>query len=880
MALRISLVVCLSSGLAYWHLHDTLFERTQQQLDAYVEQRGIRDSQMFQLAEQNLATMATELRLALRNPPVDGLAEFERRWQQRADGTWRQRDGSDLQREPSLFHGRQVPLGDDLKRRLGLFSHLVAGWGRLYRHQFLNTYITTPQNSVMNLWPGVDWGGSAEPDLDVRAEEYVYVADHQHNPQRKTAWTGLYYDKVARVWMVSVEKPVDVDGEWVATIGHDITLDELMRRAIEDRVATAQNFLVREDGRLIAHPDFMARIVATGGALGVDDLGPAMQQRFCDVLARARDPMPGWSSDGSCLLAVRRIAGPGWLFVVEYPDELIDSGAMRSAQVVFGLGLLSLLAELMLMSLVLRREVARPLDQLTASTDRVAAGELNVVIDVRRSDELGQLASSFNAMIRAVAERDTRLAGHAAALEATVAGRTAELRESNAAMRLVLDNVREGLVSIDLTGKIVSPGSRAFAQWFPGESSQLADRLATVSEDLAATFRLALAQLAEDLLPREVAMAQMPTRVSLPGAELSIGYRALESAADSVGLLVIFSDITADLARAEADAEQRMVVRVVQSMIRDREGLLGFLAEVDALVARFVEGQDSFVEDLRTLHTLKGSAAVFGLSAFADVSHALEHAVLASGEVTPLHREQLRSSHTHCCELVSAVIGQGQRELVSVPRVELDAVAVALIDIAPAVANRVSSWTLDSVDARLDRLADSARAAAQRLGKPEPVVERASTGLRLDGPSWTSFWSVCVHLLRNAVDHGIERPEQRQRLGKPPQGHIWLGAQWADDYLVITVADDGAGIDWQAVRRAAAARGLPADTHEQCVAALFADGLTTKTNVTAVSGRGVGLAAVRAEVERRGGSIDVESTRGRGTRFVLRMPSVVAALVT
>jgi two-component system, chemotaxis family, sensor kinase CheA len=141
-----------------------------------------------------------------------------------------------------------------------------------------------------------------------------------------------------------------------------------------------------------------------------------------------------------------------------------------------------------------------------------------------------------------------------------------------------------------------------------------------------------------------------------------------------------------------------------------------------------------------------------------------------------------------------------------------------------------------------------------------------------------------THLLRNSVDHGIEAPQVRADAGKPTAGTITLSAQHRGDRLVIEVADDGTGIDIEAVRACAARQRLltPAAAAElsdrQAVSLIFRSGLSTSPIVTDLSGRGVGLDVVRAAVERLHGSVDVESRPGAGTTFSLSLPLSISSM--
>lgn len=173
------------------------------------------------------------------------------------------------------------------------------------------------------------------------------------------------------------------------------------------------------------------------------------------------------------------------------------------------------------------------------------------------------------------------------------------------------------------------------------------------------------------------------------------------------------------------------------------------------------------------------------------------------------------------------------------------------------------------------------RDLAQRSGKRVDVVLEGQD-TELDRSVIEQIGGPLMHLVRNAVDHGIEPPEERERAGKPPAGRLRLAASQEEEGIVVVVEDDGRGIDTDRVREKAVALGvLSAEaaarlSEEEAVELIFHPGLSTASQVTEVSGRGVGMDAVRAGVQALGGSVEVETQRGRGTRFVLRLPLTLA----
>jgi two-component system chemotaxis sensor kinase CheA len=181
----------------------------------------------------------------------------------------------------------------------------------------------------------------------------------------------------------------------------------------------------------------------------------------------------------------------------------------------------------------------------------------------------------------------------------------------------------------------------------------------------------------------------------------------------------------------------------------------------------------------------------------------------------------------------------------------------------------------------LESLPRLAREVGERTGK-RVEVELRGAELELDRSILDRLYDPLVHLVRNAVDHGIEAPQARGQAGKREVGRLEVSAAREKDAIRIEVSDDGAGIDLDALRaRAVAAGMLHADLAEdlppvELLELVFRPGLSTADQVTDVSGRGVGMDAVRATLESLGGEVRVQSRRGAGTTVSLRVPIAAA----
>jgi two-component system chemotaxis sensor kinase CheA len=181
------------------------------------------------------------------------------------------------------------------------------------------------------------------------------------------------------------------------------------------------------------------------------------------------------------------------------------------------------------------------------------------------------------------------------------------------------------------------------------------------------------------------------------------------------------------------------------------------------------------------------------------------------------------------------------------------------------------------------RLPRIVRETASRLGR-EVVFDVTGGDVQADKSIVDGLFEPLMHVLRNAVDHGIETQAARRAAGKPEAGHIVLAASRAGDQIVITVSDDGAGIDTARVRQVAKTRGImdpaaiDALDDRDAAALIFAPGFSTAASITEISGRGVGMDVVRSSVEGLGGRVSVETTPGHGSTVRMALPQ--AAMVT
>lgn len=346
------------------------------------------------------------------------------------------------------------------------------------------------------------------------------------------------------------------------------------------------------------------------------------------------------------------------------------------------------------------------------------------------------------------------------------------------------------------------------------------------------------------------------------------------------------------------------------------------------------------------LHTLKGNSGMMGLEKLQALAHELEDELeeidLAEPDVGPLLsgldrmrtqidelREPSRATDTSEPRPASPTApesGRARDGAVRVPADRLDdlvdAVAESLIarnrltskiqlgvdldaDSDDYVATSMLVWTeaqeaLHALSRKLEGIQEQTLqlrmvplstifGKLKRIVHDEALKDGKQVRLSTSGGSTTVDKALADfagdalgHLVRNAVHHGIEKPELRKRLGKSPRGTVHVAAAVASGMVEIDVLDDGAGIDYSALRKAARRRGLEGVAAEDPRSLLFQPKISTRTRTDLSAGRGVGLAAVREDAHLLGGSIELASEKDLGTHFRLRLPiqaSITRALL-
>jgi two-component system chemotaxis sensor kinase CheA len=546
-----------------------------------------------------------------------------------------------------------------------------------------------------------------------------------------------------------------------------------------------------------------------------------------------------------------------------------------------------------LLILITRRQIVLPLKRITAAAKRMREGDRATRVQIDSRDEIGVLAGAFNAMSEAVADRE-------ASLEAV----TQSLRE-------LFDHMRQAICAFGPDARVHGAVSRQAEHIFGVERIEgrrvrelLFGSAGTENVDAQAfdewvtlAFSLPVEQWPElDSLAPKLVVLHKEDGAELP-LELEFRPVAQRGKIDRVMLLATDVSEKRRLERAvqtkEADHARR-IAAMRKLVAGGSQVFLGFIEGARERITKCLATLGPRPAPLRTrdidelfrhVHTIKGEARSFDLPEVESEAAKLESALdeqraLVRRDSLPAQDAVHELLKAHLARL-SETIDRGSDVFVAaspIGRAALEQVTVQRSDLARLLAiAKGRSDELARVAARLvarpfgestANLVDGAPAWAAEVSKQLRVrVDGREVGVP---PALARvLGGVLTHLVRNSVAHGVELPDVRQRLGKPVTGEVVMRAEAGADGPTITVEDDGRGLDLPAIEARANALGIapPSDGSTDLI---FVSGVSTAEVGETFAGRGVGLGAVKSDLEAVGYEVNVETAPGRFTRFILR----------
>jgi len=605
-------------------------------------------------------------------------------------------------------------------------------------------------------------------------------------------------------------------------------------------------------------------------------------------------------------------------------DNAISSLNENLATTVTAISVVSALAVIFLtaVGVLLYRAIVGPISRMQLMMTEIASSQdFTRRVPVAREDEIGRSIVAFNEMIEKIQER------------------SAQLRQKTADIQTMLQNIPQGILTVVEENKI-HPEYSAYLETVL-ETTEIADRnvMDLVFSDtnmgvdlISQTDAVIGSCIGEDamnfafnvhLLVGEIEKRFPDGRVKI----LDLSWSPITDEFDRiVRLMLCVRDVT-DLRQLAAEAnEQRRELEIIGEILAVSQEKFyefttsssKFIDENEVLVKQHREANDIVIAKLfRNMHTVKGNARTYGLRHLTNIVHEAEQryddmrkfdAVMAWDQVILLDElARVKSAFERYVKINEVSLsrkGPGRRRSIgnyvtidkkhiqdSLHRLETVNTANLheLVAARDAVRKTLRLLGTERIREVLSGVLDSLPSLAEQLGKDAPIVHIEDNGYVVHAHAAGTISNVFMHLLRNTIDHGIEPPDVRSLKGKPSAGAIQLRLGVDEGMFQLLLGDDGGGLALHRIRYMAIEKGISgadsALSDEEVAMLIFRPGFSTAEKVTDVSGRGVGMDAVKEFVENENGTIKIRFTDDavgadfRQFEIVVLLPESYAAFV-
>ncbi len=520
----------------------------------------------------------------------------------------------------------------------------------------------------------------------------------------------------------------------------------------------------------------------------------------------------------------------------------------------------------LLLSIWLSLLIISPLNRIQTTCQDVSEGNFTVRAHKENRDEFGMLATSFNLMLDNIEEK----------------------REN---MSSLLTTIPFALFYFDKSGKISDERSRATDKIFPEftQATDLKQFFAQYGENSPQISEVVDVMFAH-ALPFSSAAFLLPQSLKVPEAEgfrlIQLSYQPKRNAKKKLERVIILGEDITEKEKAQSRSRELMErVERISKISSDLNGYREFLVEVNKLISTSLQTiSQSSPALMRDLHSLKGLLGIYSFTEIARKVHTLESELSATKDEasTAVHRmmDEISSVFRDQSEDVSKIlaldIGKNyrfydERKIESIRRIaEVSGNKNLMEEIL-----KLERYPAHQVFAKY---AHHVQELSQKFEDKKVMLDFVP-GDELTYAEIRPLEQVLIHIFNNSVDHGIETSSERVEAGKDETGRIGLACKIANDKLQLTLTDDGRGIDGEKLMTKAINAGIIKQdaslSPDERLSLIFLPGLSIKDEASLLSGRGVGMDAVKTYIESQGGTIQVSSKLGAGTVFNIPLESHV-----
>lgn len=570
------------------------------------------------------------------------------------------------------------------------------------------------------------------------------------------------------------------------------------------------------------------------------------------------------------------------------------------------------------MGLIFSLQVTKPINKLVEATQWVAEGDFSKRVDVRSNDEFKILGHSFNYMSSEIEniivkledsneqleKANLQLEDYSKNLEKMVEERTAELKKATDFIATMINSLDQGLLVFDRDLNVADIHTNACSELFDQElegkrypdllqmdekAGEGVQKWANIVFDQKIPFASA-----SKLGPQSFVVGDNPDDDGFK--HVALEYHPMMGEEDTIdNIVAVATDKTDEVKAIEDSKKKEAYVEMILKLIHSKKQFYSFLDDVKELIDTLKEelAKDNPNPDILMInyHSLNGGFGTYSVYNLQKQARACEQAIVDNrGNEEGLPLKKLRQDfddfmveYDSFNKELETIFGE-KRDTIEIDR----GIIIYFSEILEERADTETAMLFkeyfekESVEEHFSGYKDLVSTLSSRLHKPISPLMIKNGDVRVAPEKTKEFFNSLVHLFRNCVDHGIENPEVRRERNKPEEGKITVSfdkerGQLGEEVLIVKVADDGGGIDPQKIREKW--NSLHPDDEsinklndKEVIYKIFDPNFSTAEEVTDVSGRGVGMSAIKDVIDRNGGSLKVVSDVGQGSTFEFRLP--------
>jgi two-component system chemotaxis sensor kinase CheA len=566
-----------------------------------------------------------------------------------------------------------------------------------------------------------------------------------------------------------------------------------------------------------------------------------------------------------------------------------------------GVGLIALFGSAFLTSKASRALIVSPLTNILNATEAVRKGDLTGRISINSEDEIGVLSTNFNHMMEDLKSSREQVENYAKNLEGMVAERTQELNSANGTISAMINSLGQGFMVVEPSGKVNPIYSKACEYLI--EAVPSGKLIWEVIPHAGKEPEKLWSALFMETLPFEDLVGLCPaTFKHSQDRHVTLNYNAIKGADDMIeSIVVVATDRTSEVQAMQAAERERNYANMVVRISKNKKQFAVFTKlSKDLLSETLSEGQKENPDyDLlfRLVHTIKGGSASFSIMTVKDLAHSTESYLygLKRGECEDpaAALAKVRAQSVEMSEAFEAFLSENRNligtdsgaDSVQIPMVKLKNFSeklAALPEGANWQATFEEEFILEPIKNGFSHFDDMVEPVKERLGKEVNPISFVNGDIKVKAENYTDLIGSMIHAIRNALDHGLESPDDREATGKARSGNLTFEfvkeTVEKKDWLTIKFSDDGRGIDPARIREKLVKLGREEEANklsdEEAIQMVFDAGFSTKDEVTETSGRGVGLDAIAYEAGKLGGFARIFTRMGEGTTLVVSVPTV------